>query len=191
MQIVDFPADDALCIHQAAQMLVNAFAAHWPNAWPDLDAALEEVHEALQPDVIARAALDDDHHVLGWTAARPEYDGLAWELHPLVVRSDMQERGIGRALVRDLEQQVAAHGGITLYLGTDDEDAMTSLAGRDLYPDVAAQLAHIVNLHRHPFEFYQKQGFAVVGVIPDAKDAPHITTYRSPNPYVTRTHGKN
>ena len=168
MQIVDFSAANTLLVHQAAQVLLSAFAEHWPNAWPDLDAALAEVSEALEPAIIARAALDDDGSLLGWVAARPEYDGNAWELHPLAVRPDQQGRGVGSALVCDLEEQVAARGGITLYLGSDDEDGMTSLAGRDLYPNVAAQLAHVVNLRRHPFEFYQKQGFVVVGVIPDA-----------------------
>ena len=167
MQIVDFPPDP-IAVRQAAQILVTAFAEHWPNAWPDLDAALEEVNEVFKPNIVGRAALDDDGAVLGWTTARREYDGFAWELHPLAVRPDQQGRGIGSALVRDLEQQVAARGGITLYLGTDDEDGMTSLADCDLYPDVAAKLAHVVNLRRHPFEFYQKQGFAIVGVIPDA-----------------------
>jgi hypothetical protein len=28
--------------------------------------------------------------------------------------------------------------------------------------------AKIKNLHRHPFEFYQKAGFSIVGVVPDA-----------------------
>lgn len=168
MHIIDFPIHDRQYIHQAAQILTAAFTEHWPNAWPNLDAALEEVSGLSQPDILGRAALDDDGALLGWAAARREYDGHAWELHPLAVRPDQQGRGIGRALVRDLEQQVAKRGGRTLYLGTDDEDGMTSLSGRDLYPDVAAHLAHVINLRRHPFEFYQKQGFAIVGVIPDA-----------------------
>jgi aminoglycoside 6'-N-acetyltransferase I len=53
-------------------------------------------------------------------------------------------------------------------LGTDDESDMTSLAGKDLYPNVLAHLADIKNLKGHPFEFYEKVGFVLVGVIPDA-----------------------
>jgi aminoglycoside 6'-N-acetyltransferase I len=33
---------------------------------------------------------------------------------------------------------------------------------------VAGQIAAIRNLKRHPYEFYHKQGYAIVGVIPDA-----------------------
>jgi aminoglycoside 6'-N-acetyltransferase I len=106
--------------------------------------------------------------VLGWVGAMPHYDGRAWELHPLVVRPDHQGQGIGSALVADLEARVRERGGITLFLGTDDEHDLTTVSGVDLYPDVLDHLARIRNLNRHPYEFYQKQGFAIVGVIPDA-----------------------
>ncbi len=59
-------------------------------------------------------------------------------------------------------------GGITLQLGSDDESGMTSLYGADLYPDVLGHLANIRNLRGHPYEFYQKLGFSIVGVMPDA-----------------------
>jgi hypothetical protein len=39
-----------------------------------------------------------------------------------------------RSLVADLEDRVRERGGITLWVGTDDEDDMTTLAGVDLYP---------------------------------------------------------
>jgi aminoglycoside 6'-N-acetyltransferase I len=53
-------------------------------------------------------------------------------------------------------------------LGTDDEQGGTTLAGISLFPNVLEQLAHIQNLHRHPYEFYQKLGYVIVGVVPDA-----------------------
>ncbi len=68
----------------------------------------------------------------------------------------------------DLEATVRSLGGENLYLGSDDTDEMTSLAGRDLYEDISGNLAKIQNVKGHPFEFYQKVGFTVVGVIPDA-----------------------
>ncbi len=55
-------------------------------------------------------------------------------------------------------------------LGTDDEKGLTNLYGVDLYPDVLANLANILNQKGHPFEFYEKMGFVVVGVMPDAND---------------------
>lgn len=168
MKIIDLHAEDKEAIQQAAHLLVTGFKEHWPNAWPDLPSALQEVQEALQPGMINRIAVDDDGAVLGWIGARSEYDGHAWELHPLVVRPDQQGKGIGRALIADLEAQVSARGGITIYLGTDDEDGMTTLANADLYANVGEHIAHVRNLRGHPYEFYQKQGYIIVGVIPDA-----------------------
>jgi aminoglycoside 6'-N-acetyltransferase I len=167
-RIISLDSANPAAIQQAASLLVSAFSEHWPNAWPDLDAALEEVHECMQADNICRAAVDEEGRVLGWIGAQPAYGAPGWELHPLVVDPAHQGRGIGRALVLDLQEQVRQRGGVTIFLGTDDEDGMTSLAGIDLYPDVAEHMRAIRNFKRHPYEFYQKLGYAIVGVIPDA-----------------------
>jgi len=63
---------------------------------------------------------------------------------------------------------VLARGGRTVYLGTDDEDGMTTVGHIDLYPHVLQHLTRIRNLKRHPYEFYQKLGCVIVGAIPDA-----------------------
>ena len=96
MQIIDLRSDNPVAIEQAASMLVEAFKVHWPNAWPDMQSALKEVADAIQPGKIARAAVDENGTVLGWIGAISEYDGHAWELHPLVVRPDLQGNGIRR-----------------------------------------------------------------------------------------------
>jgi len=168
MQIVDLSLDDERAIQQAVALLVEGFKAHWRDAWPDQEAALEEVRRALEPDKIFRAAIDDDGTVLGWIGGLSGYGGKVWELHPLVVAPAHQGRGIGSALVADLERLVRDRGGLTLQLGSDDVDNMTTLGGVDLYPDVLEHLAGLRNLRGHPYEFYQKLGFAVVGVVPDA-----------------------
>jgi aminoglycoside 6'-N-acetyltransferase I len=167
MQILDVATVDASLLERIAEILVEGFRELEPEAWPDLASARVEVETSLQPGRISRVALDEQGNVLGWIAAIPVY-GVAWELHPLVVAPAFQGRGIGHSLVRDLETKVAAQGGITLYLGTDDTQGRTSVAGIDLYPHVTAHAATIRNLRRHPFEFYQRMGFVVVGLIPDA-----------------------
>jgi aminoglycoside 6'-N-acetyltransferase I len=168
MRITDFPTRNQAMIEQAATLLVEGFKKHWPNAWPDLDAALEEVRGCQGPGRINRIAVENGGTLLGWIGATPEYGGNAWELHPLVVHPDHQGQGIGHALVADLEARVRDQGGITIYLGTDDEDNMTSLSNVDLYPNVVEHIAHVRNLRRHPYEFYQELGYVIVGVIPDA-----------------------
>ena len=168
MQIINFPADDQNLIEQAAQILVEAFKDHWPDAWPTVEDAKEEVEAFAAEDRISRFAVGDDGTLLGWIGGIEMYDGKVWELHPLAVRPSAQGQGIGRALVEDLEAQVALRGGLTLWLGSDDENRMTSLGGIDLYPNPLEHLARIKNLRRHPYEFYQKLGFVISGVMPDA-----------------------
>jgi aminoglycoside 6'-N-acetyltransferase I len=164
MHIQDLSAADTIYIQQTASIAHQAF----PHAWEDLPTAMQEVQASLGPERISRVALDETNAVAGWIGGISAYDGHAWELHPLVVREDRRGEGIGSALVRDLETLVGRRGATTLYLGTDDEFDQTSLAGVDLYPDIGAHIARIRNLRRHPYEFYQKLGFVIVGVLPDA-----------------------
>jgi aminoglycoside 6'-N-acetyltransferase I len=166
--ILDLDAADEETIRQAANLLVEGFKDDWLNAWPTEEEALQEVQEALGEGRICRAALGEDGIVLGWIGGIPGYDGKVWELHPLVVRPDLRRRGIGSALVVDLEARVAERGALTLWLGTDDETVMTTLSGVDLYPDVLGHLANIENLRGHPYEFYLKLGFSIIGAMPDA-----------------------
>lgn len=167
-EIIDLTSDDIARQTQAAKLLVIGFAEHWPEAWPDFQSAMEEVKGSLQENRISRVAINGEGEVIGWIAGVRQYYGQAWELHPLVVHPDYQGQGIGKSLVSDFEERVREKGGITIYLGTDDESEMTSLGGVDLYPNVLEHLSQLRNVKRHPFEFYQAQGYTVVGVIPDA-----------------------
>jgi len=164
MRIIDLCPDEKETIHQAAALLVEGFA----DAWADMEEALQEVWESLGPGCISRVAVGEEGTVLGWIGGRPHYDGHVWELHPLIVRPEYQRQGIGRALVTDLEERVRERGALTLWLGTDDTGNQTTLSGVDLYPDPLDHLARIANLHGHPFEFYRRLGFVIVGVVPDA-----------------------
>jgi aminoglycoside 6'-N-acetyltransferase I len=166
--ILDLDAGDEEAIRQAAHLLVEGFRDDWPEAWPTEEEALREVREALGEGRICRVALGEDRTVLGWIGGIPSYEGKVWELHPLVVRPDLRRRGIGRVLVADLEARVGERGALTLWLGTDDDTDMTTLSGVDLYPDVLGHLAEIENLREHPYSFYQKLGFSIIGAMPDA-----------------------
>ena len=168
MRIVDLVFTNESAIQQVAELLVEGFATNWPDAWPDIESALEEVHESFGADRISRIAVDEDGTVLGWIGGISQYRGHVWELHPLVVRVNQQGKGIGRSLVADLEDRVKERGGLTITLGTDDVNDQTSLSGIDLFPNVWEYVARIRNLKQHPYEFYQKQGFVIIGVMPDA-----------------------
>ena len=168
MQIVDLTAEDVPRVRQVADLLLAAFRAPSPDWLPDTAAALAEVERSLKPDRISRVAIDKDGWVVGFISAVREYDGHTWELHPLAVQPTRQRQGVGTALVRDLEIILRARGATTLYLGADDKTGMTSLAGVDLYPNVLEHLTKIKDHKGHPFRFYAKVGFSIVGVIPDA-----------------------
>jgi aminoglycoside 6'-N-acetyltransferase I len=168
MKIISLAADQEHLIQQAAQLLVDGFKDHWPEAWPTLQDGLAEVHEMLAADRILRVALDDQGNLIGWIGGISQYDGFVWELHPLVVKPNLQTKGIGSALVMDFEEQVRMRGGLTITLGSDDQDNQTSLSNVDLYDNTWKRINEIRNLNRHPYEFYLKMGYTITGVMPDA-----------------------
>jgi aminoglycoside 6'-N-acetyltransferase I len=167
MAITDLRPDDDVRIRQTAELLMAAFRGT-SDSWQTIESALEEVRESFGEGRISRVAIDDEGRAIGWIGGIAGYGGNAWELHPLAVHPAAQGRGVGAALVADLEERVRERGGVTLYLGTDDEDGRTSLYGLNLYPDVWEHLSRITNPGRHPYEFYLRQGFVITGVIPDA-----------------------
>src|SRR5436309_65120 len=59
MQIIDLDSTDKAAIQQVAAMLVEGFHEHWPDAWPDMESALQEVRESFAPDRISRVAIDE------------------------------------------------------------------------------------------------------------------------------------
>ena len=161
--IVDLDPGKPELLEQAAALLLDRM----PEGWPTLELAREHVREMLDPARIARAFVRG-RQLLGWVGGLERYTDHVWELHPLVVRADHERRGVGRALVLDLEQRVRELGIHTMFVGSDDETGLTSLAGVDLYPDVVAHLARLRDLGGHPFGFYQRLGYSVIGVMPDA-----------------------
>ncbi|MBK9006828.1 MAG: GNAT family N-acetyltransferase [Anaerolineae bacterium] len=168
MNIITPQSTDRKFIQQAAQLLVDAFREHWPDAWPTMEDGLEEANELFEEGNICRAAVGNDGNLLGFIGGIPQYDGHVWELHPLAVQPSEQGKGIGRALVKDFESRVRERGGLTITLGSDDENNMTSLSNVDLYENLWDQVKNIRNIKGHPFEFYQKMGFVITGVMPDA-----------------------
>ena len=59
-------------------------------------------------------------------------------------------------------------GGLTITFGSDDEDNMTSLSDVDLYENLWEKIRDVRNFKRHPYEFYQKLGYVITGIVPDA-----------------------
>lgn len=168
IRIEPLRTDDEDALRQAAELLVEGFRDDWPDAWPDLESALDEARRCTVADRSAWAAREADGRVAGWIGGIRMYDGNVWELHPMVVRAELRGRGIGRALVEELARQARAEGAFTLWLGTDDENDGTTLGGAHLFPGLLDRLRAIRSLRSHPFTFYQRMGFEIAGVVPDA-----------------------
>ena len=164
--IQSLTASDAKLIDEAARLLHAAFSPL--GAWTTMAEARREVVESTSQDRVSRIARASNGAVVGWIGAISQYDGLVWELHPLVVDEAWRRRGVGRALVGDLEAIVTARGGLTLWAGSDDLASETSLGGVDLYPLLPAALGEVRSWGRHPLPFYHELGFQVIGVMPDA-----------------------
>ena len=120
--IVDLRPDNEDLVDQAAVLLQNAFRKRTED-WQDAESARQEVLEPFAPQRISRVFLDESRTVLGWICAIPTYASRVWEIHPLVVSESHRRRGVGRSLVEDLEQLVASRGALTLWVGSDDENA--------------------------------------------------------------------
>lgn len=161
--IDDLQLDDTDAIDGAAALLVEVFP-HW---LPTMENARDEVMQALGTDRICLAARTG-HQILGWIGANSQYSH-AWELHPLVVSENVRGEGVGRALLAALEERVRAEGAMTLFLGADDDGPIpgTSAGGVDLFPDVLSHAAMLAVID-HPAGFYLREGFEVIGLIPDA-----------------------
>ena len=167
MKIRNLETSTDLIQEQAAELLFKGFADTSPESWPTMREAREEVEDALGPGRIAVVAIEDDR-VIGWAGAIRQYNGNTWELHPLVVDSAHRNSGLGTALVIEIESRINDSGGLTIWVATDDESGQTSLWGQNLYPNPLKGLTQLKNLKGHPYEFYEKLGFAICGVLPDA-----------------------
>jgi len=85
------------------------------------------------------------------------------------VAVDHQRRGHGLRLVRAVEDIARAAGALTMLLGTSDTVNATSLSNVDLYDHLGARLESMTVRAPHAVEFWQRVGYTIVGVIPDAE----------------------
>ena len=153
-------------IVQAARMLSDEL----PNGWPTPVDAMHEIKERWKGTAALFLAAIEGGEVIGWGGIlEPHYDGNVFELHPLVVRKDWQRKGIGSALVTVLEDEAREKGGLTLWLGVDDEvdGKETSFRNADLYDDLPRHMRDFKSGNNQA-AFYLKMGFKIIGVMPDS-----------------------
>jgi aminoglycoside 6'-N-acetyltransferase I len=167
-ELIDLHEASAELLEQAASILFYACREITKTSWSTMEESRKEVAECLHPDYYAIGYLRDNR-LIGWGGLRPAYGVFAWEMHPLVVFPENQKYGVGTKIVSELEKRAKKAGALTIYLGTDDECGFTSLSGKELFSnDLFEEIKHIRHNHRHPYAFYQKNGYRIIGVIPHA-----------------------
>ena len=161
LEISPFSIYEKEYVKKAALLLESAF----PDSYKGR--GIDEVMECLSEDRVAFKATKDGEF-LGFVSALEAYKPYGWELHPLVVADNARRMGIGQKLVEALEKELSEKGVLTIFLGTDDERFATSLSEGDLFENLYEKMAKVRNYKEHPYEFYEKIGYQIVGVIPNA-----------------------
>lgn len=150
-------------IEQCAALLISNF-----NTIPNMETALDIVRRSLDDSKINLISINDKNEILGWICGIENYNLHVWEIQPLVVKESFQNKGLGRLLLSEFDKEVYKRNGVTIILGIQDENHETSLSDVDIYDNTLKKIKKIKNLKHNPYEFYLKNGFTIVGVIPDS-----------------------
>ncbi len=153
---------------KAARILFDASKSVTNTSWQTVESAEREVSDCCNAEYLSIGYIAHDE-LAGWVGLRPMYGTITWELHPIMVKPELQKQGIGTKLLNEIERMAKEKNILNIILGTDDEFGKTSLSKIDLYnSDIFDEIDKIQNLSDHPFGFYQKNGYKIIGVIPDA-----------------------
>lgn len=102
------------------------------------------------------------------------YGEYTWELHPLVVDPRFQGLGTGQLLLEYIERVAFLKGIRGVVLGSDDQTNSTTLSDYDFENGMITEAIETIDhkpgngVQRHPYEFYQRYGYRIIGVVPDA-----------------------
>ena len=150
-------------IKQAAEILNQEF----PGMCPDINSALIEVNECIgEPNICI--GIKNGNNLVGWAGLRPMYE-VTWELHPMVIKNEYQRKGYGKILLNELEKIALKRKIIGIFAGSDDETNSTSLSEKDITKEnIFYEIQNVKNYRNHPYDFYIKCGYLIVGIIPNA-----------------------
>lgn len=170
IRIVDLTPSDGDLIDALVPLSVRAAAMLAPRWLPTDELARREILDVAGSSGICRVLMAEGVPC-GWAGAMQSGE-CVWELHPLLIDPMQQRAGFGRRLVEDVEQHARSAGALTMELSTSDAIGATTLSDTDLFADPLGALSAIDvrDAERgHAFRFWQRVGYVVVGVIPDAE----------------------
>ncbi len=156
------PGDERF-VDEAAELL----EAVYPHLALTPGDAEEEIRRVQTDESIFIVRVVEDE-LIGMIGARPTHGSTGFELFPHVVEPTEQNQGLGTVLLYMLEQELARRGATVLFLATEDEFGDTTLFDADLFAQTFESIRSMKAVNWHPFVFYRRRGFQVVGVIPDA-----------------------
>jgi len=152
---------------EAAKILYETFAGI--GSWPELniESAINEVNECIADEFIC-FGIKIENKLIGWIGLRPMYE-KTWELHPIVIKKEFHGKGFGKILLDEMEKIAQEKEIIGIVAGSDDHINGTSLSEKDITGEnIFDEIRNIKNYKNHPFEFYKKCGYAIIGIIPNA-----------------------
>ncbi len=157
---------------QAVKILLEAFPAD--EMWSDLDEkmARETVEFSIYGKNIC-IGIKIGSELAGWVCLRPEYEKIkneaTWELHPFVISPKFKRKGYGKMLMEEVEKAAQENNIIGIILSSGDEANKTSLSDKEITGEnIIEEIKNIKNYKNHPYEFYQKCGYSIIGIIPNA-----------------------
>ena len=153
---------------QAAEILYITFVEYNENLWlKNMEEATEEVEECIKEENIC-IGIKINGKLIGWAGLKPMYD-KTWELHPIVIKKEFQGKEYGKKLLNEIEKNALNNGIIGIVAGSDDETNSTSLSDKEINgKNIFEEIKNIKNYKNHPYEFYQKCGYTIIGIIPNA-----------------------
>jgi len=92
----------------------------------------------------------------------------AYQIEPLIVEHQFRRQGIGGKLLELTEFKLKQEGIHTLFITAQDTESSTNLSGQDFYADNPLALLANIEYSNHPMRFYEKRGYHITGIIPDA-----------------------
>jgi aminoglycoside 6'-N-acetyltransferase I len=158
-------------IEQAVRIMLESFPDD--EMWPDLNEkkALETVTNSLDEKNIC-IGLKVGNELAGWVCLSPMYGKIeneeTWNLQPLAVSTKFKGRGFGKILMNEVERLAREKNIIGILLSSGDEADKTSLSDREISGEnVIEEIKNIKNYKNHPYEFYQKCGYSIIGIVPN------------------------
>ena len=152
---------------QAEKILLETFPK--ANMWLNIteNKALETINECIDKENIC-IGMKKGEELIGLVGLRPMYD-KTWELHPMAIKPEFQRKGYGKILLNELEKIAQKRGIIGIVAGSDDETNKASLSENEIIKEnIFDKIKNIKNNKNHPYEFYQKCGYVIIGIIPNA-----------------------